>query len=835
MPSSPKVAAGIRRIQNFTPATYATEQIAGQKRRRVRNAVSCDPCRIRKVKCDQGQPCGPCKLRARQSECTYGGHMGDTIQTGTTNDDEAASAIGGPPGGSVVGRSGENHLHMDRMMQLELKVEELQEMVLALRSEVRTRSQSPRRRHSSSDRVNDTSRFSSHNKSTVQRNGLIGSKHGALHFIGPTGWTLHHQGGHDALSSFYHQGGHDVLTAFYSRTSFEDQWQAYLKVRDRYRGWRVSSMVDCVSFTSAQKLSHSELISLVPERSVCNVLVDRFLVTFNKTHPIVDEDTLRDEISSFWDSRPVKSNNWLPYLLAVLSIGLLLPVNSLPEGGRIINGRFQGRKILTAVLQLLFSTPSYFRRPDTRVFQIMLLSILARKLELLEPDGSDAINGLLAITRQMSYSMGLHRDVSNKVGVPTVEYELRRNLWTTFIFIDLEHSVQCGMPFLLRTTDFDTRMLMGISGTESPYLYCIRCALPLWIEIVQAANSCSSADPSPPMISGVKERLRELTALIDEHLPAGICSSSESLPEAKLVHEVQRSILHCFNSRMLMVVQTLLVQDPSSPLSRNTNLSSAVTVLEHACLLADLVRACPESLQDAWRHLVVSELFCQFSYASLHILNRICRTLESVDPPLPSLFQTNHGTSKYDLLTLHEFLEQSGSIMDDTVHHSPSAVKASMLLKCLCADARERIRLANIHLSGTAGPSAGPHPQDGREIFNAMSRAMTASLELSRMAVDRAAASSDPPPLLCEETEESGLESASLSNGGQRRLVEASKLEITDSSGNTGANLQPDYNMNNLPISSGDKLFDTDWATSGLLPFDLDDWWMSGPESSNAE
>ncbi|KAK9490417.1 hypothetical protein V1508DRAFT_424951 [Lipomyces doorenjongii] len=79
MPSSPKVAIGIRGIQNFTPATYVAGQLAGQKRLRQRNAVSCDPCRLRKVKCDHGQPCGACTLRMRQSECTYGGDLTDTF------------------------------------------------------------------------------------------------------------------------------------------------------------------------------------------------------------------------------------------------------------------------------------------------------------------------------------------------------------------------------------------------------------------------------------------------------------------------------------------------------------------------------------------------------------------------------------------------------------------------------------------------------------------------------------------------------------------------------------------------------------------------------------
>ncbi|KAK9365621.1 hypothetical protein V1509DRAFT_675453 [Lipomyces kononenkoae] len=789
MPSSPKVTSNIRRIQHFTPATYVASQVAGQKRRRLRNAVSCDPCRIRKAKCDQGHPCGSCTLRLQQSECTYGWHnRTDTIKTGA-QDGEAAATPVDPPGSNVDGRSDENYLLENRMAQLEFKVEELQAMVLSLSP--RSRSSSDRGDEISKDGAPGVSELSSNSLPAEERNGMIGSRQGVLHFIGPTGWTLHHQGVGTLLSMQTYadefKQGQEVASSVHTGTAFENEMNACQQIRTRYKGWRTSSIADCVFFTSSH-ISMSELESLVPDRSVCEALIDRFLVTFNKTHPIVDEDTFREEVSSFWDSRPVKPNTWLPYLLAVLAMGLLLPVNSLSS--RIINGRFQGRKILMTVLQLLFSSPSYFRRPDIRTFQIMLLSILARKLELNEPDGSDAVNGMLAIARQVAYSMGLHRDVSNKPGVSTTDFELRRKLWTTFIFVDLEHSVQSGMPFLLRMTDFQTRSLLGSSHTESPYVYCIHRALPIWIEIVQAANSCTLIGPSPLIISGMVEQLRELTAIINERLPAGFWSSSVSSPEVTLILEVQRSILHCFNNRMLMILQILLVQNPLSSTSRNATLTSAVTVLEHASLLANLVRTCADDLQDAWRHFVVSELYCQFSYASIHILHRIRRILQAKDTPLPSVCQTHHGTTKYDLITLHEFVEKASSISDGAVHHSPSAVKGNMFFKGLCADIRERLRLANVHLSGTHGTSADHSAGDIREIFSAMRRAMNASLEVSRMAIDRAVRSSDPPPLLCEEAEDRGHES-----DGNGQIFQAANLAISDSSGDTEIEVQSGDNM----------------------------------------
>ncbi|KAK9428111.1 hypothetical protein V1505DRAFT_378060 [Lipomyces doorenjongii] len=178
----------------------------------------------------------------RQSECTYGGDLTDTFHTGKKNED--TSATGALPQ-SMVGRLGEDYLAEDRMTRLELKVEELQEMVLALVSEVRTRSESPRRR-SSSDGADGMPK-DGNNRLLEQRNGMLASRQGVLHFIGPTGWTIHRHGDQDVKALFHHQNG------------FENQWNAYLQIRDRYRGWRISSLLDSVTFAPTSRISNSEL------------------------------------------------------------------------------------------------------------------------------------------------------------------------------------------------------------------------------------------------------------------------------------------------------------------------------------------------------------------------------------------------------------------------------------------------------------------------------------------------------------------------------------------------------------------------------------------------
>jgi hypothetical protein len=204
----------------------------------------------------------------------------------------------------------------------------------------------------------------------------------------------------------------NIPARFVHIKTFEAQWRAYLRLRDQYRGWCLSSLLEW-TVAPPLPLSVSNLLEMLPPQSDCDVLVRRFLDTFNRIYPIVDGDALLREMSDFWQSKTPLSNTWVAYALAVIANGLLVPVHALPDDTEVFQGRVTGRRLMTAAMQFVMSTPLLFRRPDSRVFQTLLLSILSRKLDLSEPDAGDGINGSLAIARQMAFAMGLHRDPSS--------------------------------------------------------------------------------------------------------------------------------------------------------------------------------------------------------------------------------------------------------------------------------------------------------------------------------------------------------------------------------------------------------------------------------------
>lgn len=167
-------------------------------------------------------------------------------------------------------------------------------------------------------------------------------------------------------------------------------------------------MLHCASTIQAPTDIDAEMLRLIPDRGTCDVLILRFLNTFNATHPIVSPPVFQAEVEEFWQTRTVKSTIWLGLFTAIISLGYQLPV--IPLQGALTGGRLRGGKLMSIVRSLVFTSPAFSRRPDLRCFQLLLVLILSQSLELDWVDGNDAKHGLLALSSRMAFTLGLHRD-----------------------------------------------------------------------------------------------------------------------------------------------------------------------------------------------------------------------------------------------------------------------------------------------------------------------------------------------------------------------------------------------------------------------------------------
>lgn len=170
------------------------------------------------------------------------------------------------------------------------------------------------------------------------------------------------------------------------------------------------------------------MISLLPKRAVCDVLVHRYLVTYNATHPIVDATTFKTEVDEFWSLGKPPSVYWLGLFLAVLALGYQLPVIRFATLDDDKGGRARGRDMMAMVRSLVFALPTPSRRSQTACFQTLVLLIHFKSLDLDWTDGNDSVSGLLGLASRMAFTMGFHRDPSLARGISTTEVQLRRRV-----------------------------------------------------------------------------------------------------------------------------------------------------------------------------------------------------------------------------------------------------------------------------------------------------------------------------------------------------------------------------------------------------------------------
>ena len=170
------------------------------------------------------------------------------------------------------------------------------------------------------------------------------------------------------------------------------------------------------------------LLALMPDQPVCDVMVARFLATLNSTHPIVDVNSLQNDIDSFWSTKSPRSAPWLAFYLAIVALGYQLPVNLPPDDTYDTNGRKLGKTLMESVLIHGIALAQNSKRPSIFTFQTMLLLILQQKLDLDWVDGFDVTSGLLGSLSRMVGTMGLHRDSEGVGNLDDSEVNVRRQV-----------------------------------------------------------------------------------------------------------------------------------------------------------------------------------------------------------------------------------------------------------------------------------------------------------------------------------------------------------------------------------------------------------------------
>ncbi|OQE19323.1 hypothetical protein PENFLA_c019G01573 [Penicillium flavigenum] len=414
-------------------------------RKRPRPVVSCLRCREKKLKCDRTMPCENCIKAACPSDCMYNQSQASLdalpkakrVQLGSEVVDQHADRQLVPGRNTGVGIIEDLQL---RLAKLEGLLSVKSPASLGLLRDVSIRGSSP---HPSDIAKSESSLPF---LGTLVVKGSRTRYHGQNHRI-----TLLNQ--FSEAKEFINQCAKDPTVVGLAK---EVQ---FLQSKSRLSPSSPQSMSDLESSPELQQLRAN-----LPPKGVCDKLLELYTLNFEKTLRILHVPTFIHQYNGFWadpDNEIYRSGGFLPKLTAVLAVALPLEDQSfkmehtpsweylhMPAVNFVrLWLRKLGRKELTEFATL----------------QVEALMILARRLRLVAPEELWRETGTLVRSAMV---MGLHLNVTEYAKLSAFQIEQRRRLWITIVEMDLQASIESGMPVTIPEIDFGPLTPANLNDTD---------------------------------------------------------------------------------------------------------------------------------------------------------------------------------------------------------------------------------------------------------------------------------------------------------------------------------------------------------------------------------
>lgn len=222
------------------------------------------------------------------------------------------------------------------------------------------------------------------------------------------------------------------------------------------------------SIAKALPLPSTELLGLVPERVVAEPLVRLYLDTFETTYRILHRPTFWRDYEAFWQA-PGQGGppGFLPILLLVMAtVRCMSPREPL-------SFTHEGSSVRAKAVQWIRACDLWLKQQSQKhrilaVYQVMCLRLLAASATSLKTKQAyGEAENLLSYFR----AAGMHRD-PRLLGdrCSPYEMEMRRRLWATVMELELQASIDRGMPSSLGAISTDCPAPLNINDelfTES--------------------------------------------------------------------------------------------------------------------------------------------------------------------------------------------------------------------------------------------------------------------------------------------------------------------------------------------------------------------------------
>ncbi|GFF91295.1 brefeldin A resistance protein [Aspergillus udagawae] len=420
--------------------------------RRRRPPLSCTVCRRRKLKCDRALPCSQCIKSKTADQCIYVGPQAGSLSSfrraedrDTTVNDRARASTdrdhrGSPVYSGVYVFDSKHRPFPTRVAKPKSRSDEMQELrnrVLTLENALVKASsiQTPETLASivseSGPRTTGDERYLSEDIRSLPWAFFRGKKTN----------TRYCGRSHSMLALSFFRDVVDFLRQRKSKHKKDSlkQFQKEMWLKQRQEPQQ------CVRQEQA-----SSFVDLLPPRQVADELVHLYLSNFETTYRILHIPTFLKQYEDYWTAPQNPDMVFLAKLLLLMAASSCFysPTTK-------INGK--DSLASTAIhwieaVQTWSTTSCATRNTNFDMLQVHCLSLTARQANAFDGDTIWISSGLLI---RSAMTMGLHRNPSRFQKLSRFWAELRRRLWATILELDLQSSMDGGMPPTIDLEEYD--------------------------------------------------------------------------------------------------------------------------------------------------------------------------------------------------------------------------------------------------------------------------------------------------------------------------------------------------------------------------------------------
>ncbi|KAF2831892.1 hypothetical protein CC86DRAFT_280602 [Ophiobolus disseminans] len=463
-----------------------TESPGGKRTSKKRKVLSCYACRNRKMKCDRVYPvCGRCQKTGRADQCTYDPRLLEDLtgNNGVHMDGHTAALAhsGNPTQEHPLSILTLDALRWKSRAQ-ETRIEELEGKLAA--------------------KENDT--HPSHFKNTRAVEPVVKQE---LMFRGK-GFKTQFQGPTSVMSTI---AQFRELQAFTREALTLDH--SIIRVKTDFKTFRDRRKVATKQMDNQIHGTSDEVFSILPERTLVDQQITLYFGTWETSYRIIHEPSFWKEYATFWEQgsrEPPQTGFAVMILLIIATAKCLMPKEDVFIGDTT-SDRQSASDIITICDTWINRQPR--KRLILQFFQLQCLSLFAKRANCVKMKQDWISSGDLV---RLALASGMHRDPSLlSIGkMSAFDKEMKKRLWVTIMELELQSSLETGLPSSLTALYWDTSAPANLPDdalstetqelpasrpiehfTSASYLCISRQSIPFRLHLLQLLNDPSEKLP----------------------------------------------------------------------------------------------------------------------------------------------------------------------------------------------------------------------------------------------------------------------------------------------------------------------------------------------------